>query len=141
MICPRCRKGLVKENREGEDIQVCRECGGMWLHRHQLNNLLKESGGDVELCSYNTLPEDDRYRPIKCQECAGVLMLKINFLDYSDIVMDRCPSCGSYWLDKNELANMHKYIRQVEEGSHKVKDFSSYTLLASLSRIAYSIFH
>ncbi|MBN1497352.1 MAG: zf-TFIIB domain-containing protein [Spirochaetes bacterium] len=141
MICPRCRKGLVKESREGEEILVCRECGGMWLHPHQLNNLLKESGGDVELCSYNTLPEDDRYPMIRCRECPDTLMLKINFLDYSDIIMDRCPSCGSYWLDKNELANMHKYIKQVEEGSHQVKDFSAYTLLTRLSRIAYSIFH
>jgi len=113
----------------------------MWLHPHQLNNLLKESGGDVELCSYNTLPEDDRYPMIHCRECPDTLMLKISFLDYSDIIMDRCPSCGSYWLDKNELANMHKYIKQVEEGSHQVKDFSAYTLLTRLSRIAYSIFH
>ena len=58
-------------------------------------------------------------------------MVKINFLDYSDIVMDRCPTCGSYWLDKNELANMHKYIKQVEEGSHQVKDVTAYDLLAS----------
>lgn len=141
MNCPRCKKTMVQEKREGEEILVCRNCDGMWLHRHQLNNLLKESGGDVELASINTLPHDDSRGIIKCRECPDTTMIKINFLDYSDIVIDRCPSCGSLWLDKNELANMHKYIRQVEEGSHQVKDHSAYNLLARMSRIAYTIFH
>ncbi len=141
MKCPRCKKTMVQENREGEEILVCRHCDGMWLHKHQLNNLLKESGGDVELCSFNTLPDDDRHPIIKCRECPDSVMLKIHFLEYSDIVIDRCPSCGSYWLDKNELANMHKYISQVEEGSSQVKDVTAYDLLARISRIAYTIFH
>lgn len=141
MICPRCKKTMVKESREGEEIMVCRSCNGIWLHKHQLTNLLKESGGDVELCSFNTLPQDDARAIIKCRECPDSTMVKINFLDYSDIVMDRCPTCGSYWLDKNELANMHKYIKQVEEGSHQVKDVNVYDLLAAMSRIAYTIFH
>lgn len=141
MVCPRCKKSLTSETREGEKILVCKSCGGMWLHRHQLNNLLKESGGDVELCSFDTHPHSDKRHVINCRECRDVKMKKINFLDYSDIVMDYCPSCGSLWLDKNELANMHKYIRRVEEGSHQVKDLSAYTLLTKLSTIAYSIFH
>ncbi|MBN2160446.1 MAG: zf-TFIIB domain-containing protein [Spirochaetes bacterium] len=141
MVCPRCRKDLSRETREGEEILVCRSCDGMWLHRHQLNNLLKESGGDVELCSYSTHPVKEGGRAIKCRDCKTVDMEKINFLEYSNIVIDRCPSCGSFWLDKKELENMHVYIRKVEEGSHRVDDFSAYTLLMKLSKIAYSIFH
>jgi Zn-finger nucleic acid-binding protein len=141
MVCPRCKKTMTSETTEGQNILVCKSCGGMWLHRHQLNNLLEESGGDVELCSFDTHPDADKHHVIKCRECRDVEMKKINFLDYSDIVIDYCPSCGSFWLDKNELANMHKYIRQVDEGSHQVKNFSAYTLLVRLSKIAYSIFH
>ena len=141
MKCPRCKKKLIKETREGEEIEVCKACNGMWLHKQQLNNLLKESGGDVELCSIDDNPHKDKNPVIKCRECKNVEMNKINFLDYSDIIMDRCPECGGFWLDKNELANMHKYIKKVEDGSHNVTDTSGYELLTKLSRIAYSIFH
>ncbi|MCP4137626.1 MAG: hypothetical protein GY754_42050, partial [bacterium] len=57
------------------------------------------------------------------------------------IIIDYCPSCGAFWLDKDQLSNMHKYIDQVEEGSHEVTDRSAYNLLVRLSKIAYSVFH
>jgi hypothetical protein len=113
----------------------------MWLHRHQLNNLLKESGGDVESCSINTLPHADSNPPVRCINCRDTFMRKINFLEYSDIVFDHCPSCGAFWLDGDELAEMHGYMHKIEEGSHSVKNVSAYGLLVELSRIAYSIFH
>jgi uncharacterized protein len=141
MNCPVCGEPFSVEILEDQEILACRGCGGMWLHRHQLNKLLKESGGDVELCSFNTHPREDRHGEIKCLECPDTLMRKINFLDYSDIVLDRCPSCGSLWLDSGELTNMHGYVTRVDKGSHTVKDFTAYNLLVRLSKIAYSIFH
>ena len=141
MICPRCQASLTREFVEGEYIDACKSCGGMWLHKHQLNNLLKESQGDVEECSVDDNPHEDVYPEVKCRECADVVMKKVNFLEYSDIIMDYCSSCGAFWLDKDELANMQKYIKMVEEGSHEVSEFSAYNLLVRLSKIAYSIFH
>ncbi len=141
MKCPRCKSVLTRESVENELIDACTSCGGMWLHTHQLNRLLKESGGDVELCSINTRPHTDEHRHIKCRECKNSVMKKINFLDYSDIVFDYCPLCGSFWLDGDELSKMHKYIRRVDEGSHAVRNISAYDLLVKLSRISYVIFH
>jgi len=141
MICPRCKMTLTIKNIEGEDIEVCHSCNGMWIHKRQLNNLLKESGGDVEKSSIDDNPHEDKYPIIKCRECKDTTMKKINFLDYSNIIFDYCPSCGGFWLDKNELANMHEYIKIVEEGSHDVKNISVYNMLVKLSEIAYSIFH
>ncbi|HQO02468.1 MAG TPA: zf-TFIIB domain-containing protein [Spirochaetota bacterium] len=140
MICPRCKKTLVIEVKDGEKIDVCRSCGGMWLHRHQLNNLLKESGGDVESCSIDDNPHADPNPVILCRECENTKMKKVNFLDYSDIIMDYCPSCGAFWLDRDELSKMRSYIQKIEDGSHTVTNFSGYSLLTKLSEIAYSIF-
>ncbi len=67
-------------------------------------------------------------------------MKKVNFLDYSNIVLDYCENCGGFWLDKDELSKMEDYIHQVEEGSRRVSDKSAYHLLTRLSEIAYSIF-
>lgn len=141
MVCPRCSETLVREVKDGEEIDACRSCEGMWLHKHQLDSLLKESGGDVELCSIDDNPHTDKNPEINCRECTDVKMKKINFLEFSDIIIDHCPSCGSFWVDKNELENMHKYIEKVEKGSHEVNDANAYSLLEKLSKIAYSIFH
>jgi len=141
MICPRCKSDLIKKDVEGESIDVCMACNGMWLHKHQLNSLLMESGGDVEECSIDDNPHSDIYPNIECRECKGSIMKKINFLDYSEIIIDYCASCGAFWLDKDQLSNMHVYIKQVEDGSHDVKNISGYNLLVKLSQIAYLIFH
>ncbi len=141
MICPRCKDTLVKEKFENEVIDVCRSCGGMWLHKHQLDNLLSETEGDVEKCSIDSEPRGDFHNVIMCRECKNQPMKKISFLEYSDIIMDYCPKCGSFWLDKDELKEMHKYIEQVDKGSHEVINFSAYNILVRLSRIAHSIFH
>jgi Zn-finger nucleic acid-binding protein len=140
MKCPLCNKAMVIETHEGEEVAACRSCRGMWLHKHQLNSLLKESGGDVESCSIGDTPHRDSHRAIKCLNCPDVTMKKVNFLDYSKIILDRCPSCGSYWLDNGELTKMHDYIRNIDEGTHEVKDRSAFSLLVSLSRMAFSIF-
>ncbi len=141
MICPRCKEELVKETVEGEEIDVCRSCSGMWLHKHQLDRMFKETEGEVELSSLDDDPHMNNEPEIKCRECTGVTMKKINFLHYSDIIIDRCPSCGSIWVDKKELDNMHKYIEKVEKESHEADNISAYNFLEKLSRIAYNIFH
>ena len=141
MNCPRCSKTLTMEKVENEEIFLCRSCGGMWVHRHQLDRLLPESGGDVEACSIESRPRGDDHTIITCRECRDQPMRKISFLDYSNIVMDWCPRCGSFWLDGNELADMHQYLHRISEDSQKVTDISAYNILLTLSRIAYSIFH
>ena len=140
MKCPRCRKNLVAETIEGEVIDTCRSCGGIWLHRRQLNRLLPESGGDVEACSIDSdhpLPSSPE---INCRECKTVKMKKINFLDYSDIILDYCPRCGSFWLDSAELRKMHGYLKKIEDGSRAVTNLTGHELLMKFSEIAYSIF-
>jgi Zn-finger nucleic acid-binding protein len=140
MKCPRCRRELVSETVQGEKIDACMSCRGLWLHRHQLNRLLPESGGDVELCSVDSRYPVSGPNEIICRECENVKMKKVNFLEYSDIVMDYCPQCGSFWLDRKELGKMHGYLKKIEEGSHSISNFSAHEILVKFSEIAYSIF-
>jgi Zn-finger nucleic acid-binding protein len=140
MECPRCKKALTLEEVDGERLNVCRSCGGLWVRRHQLNRLLPESGGDVESCSIDGNPHGDYHRYIRCAECADSRMKKISFLEYSDIILDYCASCGSFWLDRDELSKMHGYLKKIDEGSHEVTNLSAHSLLTRLSEIAYSIF-
>ncbi len=140
MICPRCNVDMVLSEILDQKIESCLSCGGMWFHQNQLNEILAEIGGNVESCSIDNNPHADEYPVIKCRQCTDVDMKKVNFLDYSNIVLDYCENCGGFWLDKDELSKMEDYIHQVEEGSRRVSDKSAYHLLTRLSEIAYSIF-
>ena len=140
MMCPRCKEDLAISEILDQKIETCRSCGGMWFDKNQLNDLLVEIDGDVESCSIDDNPHADNYPTIRCQRCADIDMKKVNFLDYSNIILDYCESCGGFWLDKDELSMMEDYIHKVEEGSHRVRDRSAFHLLARLSEIAYSLF-
>jgi Zn-finger nucleic acid-binding protein len=39
MTCPRCSNELRAQRREGVEIDVCRQCGGIWLDRGELDRL------------------------------------------------------------------------------------------------------
>lgn len=138
MKCPRCRKEAVLHEREGQLIVVCRECRGMWLHKNQLDYFLRHGGGNIESLKEPAAP--DRSPVITCGVCGDVTMKKTSFLEYSSIIIDVCPKCGSFWLDRDELFKMKEYMRKVEEGSHQVRDFSAYNILTKLSELAWSLF-
>jgi len=140
LICPRCKKTLVQSEIDGETIETCLSCQGIWLNKNQLNAILSEHGGDFESCSIDDKPHHDKNPVIKCMHCEDVNMRKINFLDYSDIIMDYCPVCGGFWLDNGELSKIKEYKKKVEDGSHTVRNATAYNLLIKLSELAYSIF-
>ncbi len=143
MECPRCGSELTSKDVMDHEILSCNSCKGMWLHRHQLNELLhdvSDNVGDFETISVEYNPDGERLPEITCIECGDVQMDKINFLEYSDIIIDHCPRCGSFWLDKDELDKMEEYTRKIDEGSKEVQDHSLYTFMRRLGELAYSLF-
>lgn len=141
MNCARCNVPLTQHDYEGHSINTCPKCKGLWLHRHQLNELLKNGAEDLEKCSIDDNPHQDKYPSMRCLSCKDSIMKKINFLEHSDIILDYCPKCGSFWIENDELKSMHEYIERVDQGSHDVKDFSAYNIIAKISQIAYRIYH
>ena len=44
MLCPKCEVSLMHEREKGDVIlDVCRECGGIWLDRGELERLLGQA--------------------------------------------------------------------------------------------------
>lgn len=141
MICPRCNEILTRKKVDGEEIDFCGSCEGMWVHRSQLNKMISETDEDIEKYSTESAIEPHELKVVKCRECKDVVMKKIHFHDYLDIIIDYCPSCGSFWLDKGELENMHEHIKRTEDGSQQILNSFAYNLLLKLSQISYNIFH
>jgi Zn-finger nucleic acid-binding protein len=112
--CPAC--GSVMQVREDPDITVdeCPDCGGMFLDRGELNTLATGMAGDIEFCSIDTKPHRDKFSGRKCTKCDGVDMLKINLLQFTDVIFDYCPECGGFFLDKGEKEAMNTELQELE---------------------------
>ncbi len=129
LYCPRCPSQAMRlENIGGVSVHFCEKCGGVWLNKGELNALVHPAEGDLEFCSIDHFAED-RYSDIACPLCPESKMVKVNFIHYSDIVMDYCPKCGGIWLDRGELdaisAEMKRLQKIPESWDHRVMVFIS----------------
>lgn len=41
MKCPHCSETFIMTERQGVEINYCRKCRGVWLHRHDLNKIIE----------------------------------------------------------------------------------------------------
>lgn len=115
MKCQVCEGDLKDKEIEGVAIIKCDKCKGFWVHGGDLNKLIKHKRGDVEKSSIDHHFHQDSHSSLKCHYCEDSAMRKINFINYSDIIMDYCEDCGSFWIDGNELEKMQKYIDELEK--------------------------
>jgi len=89
----------------GED--VCRRCGGRFLPpevaRFFIFETLGISRSDLLEAAASTPPwtlaDPEHPRPRRCLDCGEAMELAL----VESVPMDFCPSCGSVWLDKDEL--------------------------------------
>ncbi|TXH38692.1 MAG: hypothetical protein E6Q98_02470 [Rhodospirillaceae bacterium] len=43
MKCPACQEDLVMSDRQGIEIDYCRQCRGVWLDRGELDKIIERS--------------------------------------------------------------------------------------------------
>jgi len=46
-LCPVCKIGLVRSDRQGIEIDRCPQCRGIWLDRGQLDKIIARSGPEI----------------------------------------------------------------------------------------------
>jgi Zn-finger nucleic acid-binding protein len=115
----------VKKEVEGFPALSCAECGGIWLDKGELNELLHPNGWDVEYCSTEH-PEEDPTTGSECPSC-GANLKRGDFVEYSDIPIDYCPDCGGIWLGKGELREINRELETLrhtpDSWQHKLMVF------------------
>ena len=117
--CPRCEIQLRRQDIDGVTIEYCTKCNGLCLDSGELDQLAAQTAGSVEYStiSDDSLQNDDGRPEINCPKCeATAKMRKVEFLHHTDIVLDRCDSCGVLWLDTNELEAINKHIKDLNRG-------------------------
>lgn len=98
MQCPRCDISLNIEIHKGMEVDRCKQCDGIWLDHHELDQLedtIFEKDALKGKKQYNLRPSD-----IKCPVCSAD-MNTFNYMAY-DLPIDTCEEEHGYWLDKGE---------------------------------------
>ncbi|MDD5116643.1 MAG: rhomboid family intramembrane serine protease [Candidatus Omnitrophica bacterium] len=119
MNCPVCNSPLKNIQYEGQSVDLCVNCEGIWLDEGELQQIVRNllSGNKVD---YQSVEEAYRNKPITysrqkmpvriCPKC-NVRMSVFNYYADSNVFLDRCASCGGIWLDKSEIMWVAKYMK------------------------------
>jgi Zn-finger nucleic acid-binding protein len=93
----------------------CASCGGLFLDHGELNALATAVAGDIELCSVDLKNHEDRHPTRSCPRCREQKMRKVSLLEFSDVILDFCPACSGFFLDRNEVGVMNAYLAQLSD--------------------------
>ncbi|MBI4847330.1 MAG: zf-TFIIB domain-containing protein [Nitrospirae bacterium] len=120
-VCPRCRVDLRLIAKDGEEYDLCTQCGGLWLDKGEFHRSTSES--DVYRKEnfkdeYQKGPAIDTVEYVPCVRC-GKLMNRKNFGQISGVIIDECRKHG-VWLDGGELEKIRHFI--ADGGLEKVQD-------------------
>jgi Zn-finger nucleic acid-binding protein len=86
---------------EGVEIDLCYGCGGVWLDRGELQEIVEKSGGCDTLLNSIRPAEATGEKSRQCPVCRK-RMEKAAFEDTPPVILDRCADHG-IWLDRGEL--------------------------------------
>ena len=112
MKCQKCDVDL-KTSDLGEYgfviIDVCPKCQGAWFDKGELDRLDDSVWTNVEEINFEQVSSD--HKDIKCPKCQEKLE-PISPRDAKELIVDRCPSCQGFWLDKGELYQMREVANE-----------------------------
>lgn len=105
-------------------MPTCERCGGLFLHRGELNKIAEPTAGDLEFSTVHDDPlrHEDAWGPTACPDCRDQTMKKVDFNIYTDIILDYCEGCGGFWLDGRELDRINEEVRALNESSREPGD-------------------
>ncbi len=118
LACPRCNSVLHAKLVKKHLVDVCRDCGGVWISHKLFDKLLQNEPLDSTsalgkpINQYAKLKQHPiRYLP--CPEC-NTTMNRYHFMERSNIILDECSQHG-LWFDRHELAAALKFKRAYQK--------------------------
>jgi uncharacterized protein len=110
MKCPACFNDLTEVQVGSLAVDVCQEgCGGIWFDAFELQRADEEqevAGERLLHIERDERIQVDPNRKRDCPRCSGVKLKRHFFSPKRRVEVDECPSCGGYWLDAGELAQI-----------------------------------
>jgi Zn-finger nucleic acid-binding protein len=101
--CPKCAAVLAYVRREGQLLEVCTKCRGVWFDPGELTLLIEV---------YRKLDDQEGVPSgVSCPRCRGELR-ELPFPG-TKVMVDRCPGCQGIWLDGGELEALKGALRDI----------------------------
>lgn len=119
--CPRCHKELREIEYEGDKIDICNICGGVWCDSDELYQILKIREKQFTASDFPEVTakkEDAKFSSthelVDCLHCpiCNHLMERINYSHTSGIIIDRCRKYHGIWLDKDEIEKIQVFVER-----------------------------
>jgi len=113
--CPRTAAPLTRMRIGGVDVDVCEDCGGLWLDRLELARFQDPASlmGDALVAHLRQLTTAlvDHSLRLRCPRHPGVVMMRRPYSATVPVEVDECPDCGGIWLDAAELTAIRRQRR------------------------------
>ena len=115
--CPGCGANLSLYRLYSIEVEGCPACEGVWFDKDELRRLKdridRGSWGNLRWMDdeLNAIGNSTATRTGRgCPKCAGTNLLAVRF-GPTDVVIDCCPACQGFWLDRGELERIVAYLR------------------------------
>ncbi|MCG8571250.1 MAG: zf-TFIIB domain-containing protein [Spirochaetes bacterium] len=135
MNCQICKNTITPTKAQGIEIYSCNGCKGFWIKKGELNKLIEHTAGDLEQSSIDHHFHKDTHGTLKCIYCDDSAMIKINFIEFSDIILDYCEQCGCFWIDSDEVEKMQQYVKKIEKNDKPSRSEIIMSIFYSLPQI------
>jgi Zn-finger nucleic acid-binding protein len=116
VLCPRCCLDLQPGKYADMDLFLCPTCRGVLIAQHRLPSVLDTLARSMR----EIISPDDPIELVKdkgavgsCPACRNP-MENYGYMGSKAILIDRCNSCDSYWIDALELGAMSLLYARTE---------------------------
>ncbi|RZF83032.1 rhomboid family intramembrane serine protease [Pseudoalteromonas sp. CO325X] len=105
--CPHCVDEYLEVTEyQGEEIDVCLECGGLWFEKNEVNRMLNEvNDGPVGEKYEHNFGEHVGISERDCPDCS-TLMERYHLLEHYHSEIDVCRHCDGSWIEKEQLESV-----------------------------------
>ncbi len=102
MHCPKCDGTLVPLESAGGDANRCDSCGGFWIRRSMIDDLIRyaSSVAGVPKKAIGLLETAPQATDRMCPECSKS---RLEALQFRAVPVERCTECDGVFLDEDEL--------------------------------------
>lgn len=117
--CPKCKRPTLSEfnTSEGVVLDFCETCFGIWFDKDELADYIELSTDIPEL---EEMREQARLTELICPKCNGHLE-QMPFTSKSDLLIERCESCGGTFFDAGEIMIAERVSASLEDVEIRMK--------------------
>ena len=115
MKCPDCGKGLVERRMQGEVLDLCGACRGLWFDQGELPTVIEGlthevTGHDRPGAHRDRVPSAPPAPKGGCPRCGSALE-QLNYALDSNIIVSRCADCRGVWVRRGQLRQLVLHLK------------------------------